>query len=47
MPTIEKRNNAYRIIVSAGYDAQGKQIKKKNDLEAAPHYDRKTDTIGA
>ena len=26
MPTIEKRNNSYRITVSAGYDLQGKQI---------------------
>ncbi len=29
MPTIEKRNNSYRITVSAGYDLQGKQIKKR------------------
>ena len=29
MPTIEKRGNGYRITVSAGYDMQGKQIKKR------------------
>lgn len=29
MATIEKRNGSYRITVSAGYDMQGKQIKKR------------------
>lgn len=29
MATIEKRNGSYRITVSAGYDLQGKQIKKR------------------
>ncbi len=29
MATIEKRGNSYRITVSAGYDMQGKQIKKR------------------
>ena len=29
MPTIEKRGSGYRITVSAGYDMQGKQIKKR------------------
>ncbi len=29
MATVEKRGNAYRITVSAGYDLQGKQIKRR------------------
>lgn len=29
MATVEKRNEAYRITVSVGYDMQGKQIKKQ------------------
>lgn len=29
MATLEKRNNSYRITVSAGYDLTGKQIKKR------------------
>ena len=29
MPTIEKRGSGYRITVSAGYDMQGEQIKKR------------------
>ena len=29
MATVEKRNNAYRIVVSAGYDITGKQIKRR------------------
>lgn len=29
MATIEKRNNSYRITVSAGYDSSGKQIKRR------------------
>lgn len=36
MPTIEKRNDAYRITVSAGYDAQGKQIKKRMTWKPLP-----------
>ena len=29
MATVEKRGNSYRITVSAGYDAKGRQIKKR------------------
>lgn len=29
MATVEKRGNSYRITVSAGYDLQGKQIKRR------------------
>ena len=29
MATIEKRNNAYKITVSCGYDMQGKQIRRR------------------
>lgn len=36
MPTIEKRNGAYRITVSAGYDMQGKQIKKRMTWKPLP-----------
>lgn len=43
MATVEKRNGAYRITVSAGYDMQGKQIKKAIYLATAPKYDRKAD----
>lgn len=36
MPTIEKRNGSYRITVSAGYDMQGKQIKKRMTWKPLP-----------
>lgn len=36
MATIEKRNGAYRISVSAGYDLQGKQIKKRMTWKPLP-----------
>lgn len=36
MATIEKRNGAYRITVSAGYDMQGKQIKKRMTWKPLP-----------
>lgn len=29
MATVEKRGSGYRITVSAGYDMQGRQIKKR------------------
>lgn len=35
MPTIEKRGSSYRITVSAGYDTQGKQIKKRTTWKPA------------
>lgn len=28
MPSIEKRGEAYRLVVEAGYDAKGKRIKR-------------------
>ncbi len=37
MATIEKRNGAYRITVSAGYDMQGKQIKKRMTWKPLPN----------
>lgn len=36
MPTIEKRGSGYRITVSAGYDMQGKQIKKRMTWNPLP-----------
>ncbi len=36
MATIEKRGDSYRITVSAGYDTQGKQIKKRMTWKPAP-----------
>lgn len=36
MATIEKRGDSYRITVSAGYDLQGKQIKKRMTWRPAP-----------
>lgn len=36
MPTIEKRGCAYRITVSAGYDTQGRQIRKHMTWSPAP-----------
>lgn len=36
MPTIEKRGSGYRITVSAGYDMQGKQIKKRMTWKPLP-----------
>ena len=36
MATVEKRGDSYRITVSAGYDTQGKQIKKRMTWKPAP-----------
>ena len=36
MPTIQKRGDTYRIRVSAGYDAKGKQIMKSTTWKPAP-----------
>lgn len=36
MPTIQKRGDTYRITVSNGYDAQGKQIRKTTIWKPAP-----------
>lgn len=36
MATIEKRGATYRISVSAGYDSQGKQIKKRMTWKPSP-----------
>ena len=36
MPTIQKRGDTYRITVSNGYDAKGKQIRKSMTWEPAP-----------
>ena len=36
MPTIQKRGDTYRITVSNGYDAQGKQIRKSTTWKPAP-----------
>lgn len=36
MPTIQKRNDAYRITVSAGYDGSGKQIRRTMTWKPAP-----------
>ena len=36
MPTIQKRGDTYRITVSNGYDAQGKQIRKTTTWKPAP-----------
>lgn len=41
MATIEKRNGAYRITVSAGYDMQGKQIKKRMTWQPLPNMTEK------
>ncbi len=41
MATVEKRNNGYRITVSAGYDMQGKQIRKRMTWEPAPGMTKK------
>lgn len=41
MPTIEKRGSAYRITVSAGYDMQGKQIKKRMTWTPRPNMTEK------
>ncbi len=36
MATVEKRNGAYRITVSAGYDLNGKQIKRRMTWNPLP-----------
>lgn len=36
MPTIQKRNDTYRITVSNGYDAKGKQLRKTMTWKPAP-----------
>ena len=36
MPTIQKRGDTYRITVSNGYDASGKQIRKTTTWKPAP-----------
>lgn len=36
MPTIQKRNDTYRITVSAGYDGSGKQIRRSMTWKPAP-----------
>lgn len=36
MPTIQKRGDTYRITVSAGYDAKGRQIRKSTTWKPAP-----------
>ncbi len=36
MATVEKRGDSYRITVSAGYNTQGKQIKKRMTWKPAP-----------
>ena len=36
MPTIQKRGDTYRIRVSAGYDASGKQLMKSTTWKPAP-----------
>ena len=36
MPTIQKRGDTYRIRVSAGYDAKGRQIMKSTTWKPAP-----------
>lgn len=41
MATIEKRNGAYRITVSVGYDMQGKQIKKRMTWQPLPNMTEK------
>ena len=41
MPTIEQRGDTYRITVSAGYDLQGKQIRKKMTWKPAPGMTKK------
>lgn len=41
MATVEKRNGAYRITVSVGYDMQGKQIKKRMTWQPLPNMTEK------
>lgn len=41
MATVEKRNGAYRITVSVGYDMQGKQIKKRKTWQPLPNMTEK------
>ena len=41
MPTIEQRGDTYRITVSAGYDLQGRQIRKKMTWKPAPGMTKK------
>lgn len=41
MPTIQKRGDTYRITVSNGYDAKGKQIRKSMTWEPAPGMTKK------
>ena len=41
MPTIQKRGDTYRIRVSAGYDASGKQIMKSMTWQPAPGMTKK------
>ncbi len=36
MPAIQKRNDTYRITVSAGYDGNGKQIRRTMTWKPAP-----------
>ena len=36
MPTIQKRGDTYRITVSNGYDAKGKQLRKSMTWQPAP-----------
>ncbi|WP_457789710.1 tyrosine-type recombinase/integrase [Anaeromassilibacillus sp. SJQ-5] len=36
MPTIQKRGDTYRITVSNGYDASGKQLRKSTTWKPAP-----------
>lgn len=41
MPTIQKRGDTYRITVSNGYDAKGKQIRKSMTWDPAPGMTKK------
>ena len=45
MATIEKRGESYRIIVSNGYDINGKQIRE-DDMDAGAGDDEAADREG-
>lgn len=41
MPTITKRNDTYRITVSCGYNAQGKQVRRSTTWKPEPGMTKK------
>lgn len=41
MSTITKRNNSYKITVSAGYDSTGKQIRRNMTWTPSPNMSEK------